>query len=77
MLNVAENVGVCGSFDESVFFAAVWTHQPSLDDRWFVADQGSILQNSVSAKKFSDNFFNLKFGTNSHPKVTYNFPLGP
>ncbi len=39
MLNVAENVGVCSSFDQVVFYAAIWTHQPSLDQKFFIADQ--------------------------------------
>jgi hypothetical protein len=30
-------------------------------------NQGSILQNSISAEKFSDKFFILKFYRNFHP----------
>ena len=38
MLMVAQNVGVCKSLDQSVFCAALWTHQPCLDQNFFVAD---------------------------------------
>jgi hypothetical protein len=33
-------------------------------------EQGSILQNSISAENFSDKIFILKFWTNIYPKTT-------
>jgi len=36
---VADNVGVCQTFDQAIFYAAIWTHQPSLEQNFFIADR--------------------------------------
>ena len=38
MLIVAESIGVCSNFDQVVFYASIWTHQPYLDQTCFIAE---------------------------------------
>ncbi len=38
MLIVAESIGVCSDFDQVIFYAAIWTHQPYLDQTFFIAE---------------------------------------
>ena len=39
MLSVSENIGVCTNFDQVVFYAAIWTHQPCIDQNCFLAQK--------------------------------------